>query len=126
MKPKTFIYRKKWIHYQVINNVIWIDVLSVIKALNLYEIAELKYLASHPNLNLAGKEINFNFSDKFQESILCLNELQVYQWLLHIEGNGKSTYERNVFCSNLYDELRKKVKFDFIEVSEYELEYKPS
>ncbi|MBK9728469.1 MAG: hypothetical protein IPO86_10155 [Saprospiraceae bacterium] len=100
-----------------LNNVIWIDILSVCKSLDLDEIEELRYLGKHPSLDLRAREIDFHFSESYSEKTLCITELNLYLWLEHLSFSHKANL-RDIFISNFYTHLRRKVKFQFREIPE--------
>jgi hypothetical protein len=119
MKPKTFIFHKQWIYYILRDNVIWIDILSICKALDLEDTEELAYLGKHRSLNLTAREIDFHFSGNYSEKSLCITELNLYLWLEHLSFGPKANL-RDIFCTNFYTHLRRKVKFQFREEPEYD------
>jgi hypothetical protein len=108
MKPSSVIFQKHFVHYLVISNTIWIDIQSVCMALDLDEEEEVQFLAKHKSLNMIAKEFMFVFSETFAEQLLCIPELQLYQWLEHLSFSSKSNI-RDVFIEFLYREFRTKV-----------------
>jgi hypothetical protein len=86
----------------------------VCKALGLNEAEELAYMSKDKSLNLVAREFEFDFSNSFSEKTLCIQEIHLYQWLAHLSFSPKASL-RDLFCSFIYEELRRKVKFDFPE-----------